>query len=192
MASRSQVKRAPAHVFAVVGLVAVTAVVVDFVAGGGGTPRSQAAIARSRVSGGAASMDELLARFLEAVRAKDRGALEELRFTEEEYRGVVIPGHVAEGQPPKVVGEDASKYFYDSMNTRSFYHLAHILNAHGGKRYRIERYAFEKGTEKLAWFTAYRRLQLTLIDEAGSKIGLQTGSIAEVDGHFKFASYVRD
>jgi hypothetical protein len=177
---------------AVIGLVAITAVVADFVAGGGNIATSQAAIPRFRVSGGAASMDELISRFLEAVRAKDRGALEKLRFTEEEYREVLIPGFVPEGQPPKVVGADASKYFYDHMNTRSFYHLAHILRVHGGKQYRLERYAFDKGSERYAWFTAHRRLKLLLVDEAGNEIGLQTGSIAEVDGHFKFASYVRD
>jgi hypothetical protein len=192
MGSNTRPRRAPAHVLAVVALVAVTAVVADFVAGGGGAPTSHAAVARPHVSGGAASMEELLTRFLEAVRAKDRGALEELRFTEEEYRGVIIPGFVAPGQPPKVVQEDASKYFYGSMNTRSFYHLANILRVHGGKQYRIRDYAFDKAVQEYAWFTAYPRLKITLVDEAGNEIGLQTGSIAEVDGRFKFTSYIRD
>lgn len=185
-------KRPLGQVFAIVGLVAVTAVVVDLVASGGTTATSQAAIPRLRVSGGAPSMEDLISRFLEALRAKDRGALEQLRFTEDEYRQVIIPGFVPEGQPPQVVAADASKYFYESMNTRSFYHLAHLLKAHGGKPYELQRYTFDKGSQKLAWFTAYRRLKLLLVDEAGNEVALQAGSIAEVDGHFKFASYVRD
>jgi hypothetical protein len=192
MSNDTRPKRASAHVLAVIGLVAIAATVFDFVGGGGGAPTSQAAIRRPHVSGGAASMDELLTRFLDAVRAKDRGALEELRFTEEEYRGVIIPGFVAPGQPPQVVARDASKYFYGSMNTRSFYHLANILRVHGGKQYRLRDHAFDKAIQEYAWFTAYPRLKLTLVDEAGNEIGLQTGSIAEVDGRFKFTSYIRD
>jgi hypothetical protein len=71
------------RIIAILALVVVAGIVADLVAGAGSAPPMQAAVTGPRVHGGTTSMDELLARFLEAVRAKDRGALEELRFTED-------------------------------------------------------------------------------------------------------------
>ena len=185
--------RKPVAALAVLALVLVVGVVVDYAARGGGAPESQAALRPRRVEGGAASLDELTARFLEAVRAKDRGALEELRFTEAEYRRVILPYYgVAKGQPPQRISEKASKYFYETMNTKSYYHRENILNRFGGKPFTLKGHRFGKQSEEFAEYTAYPRIIFTLVDESGEEIELQTGSIAEVDGHFKFASYIRD
>jgi hypothetical protein len=176
----------------VLALVVVVGIVADFTARVGSAPETNAAVRRPRVSGGAASIDELLARFLEAIRAKDRGALEEIRFTEDEYRHVILPGHVKKGEPPQRVGEKASQYFYAEANTKSFYHRESLLHRFGGKAYTVKSYRFLKGVEELAGYTAYWRLALTLADETGNEVELRTGSIGEVDGRFKFASYIRD
>jgi hypothetical protein len=180
------------RIIAILALVVVAGIVADLVAGAGSAPPMQAAVTGPRVHGGTTSMDELLARFLEAVRAKDRGALEELRFTEDEYRNVIFPGSVEKGSPPQALGQKASKYFFDDMNTRSFYHRENILKLYGGKQFTLKEFDFKKGIKEYAGYTAYRRLRLILVDEAGNEVKLQTGSVAEVDGHFKFASYVRD
>jgi hypothetical protein len=185
--------RNPVATLAVVALVLVVGVVVDFAARGGGAPETHAALRPPRVEDGAASLDELIARFLEAVRAKDRGALEELRFTEEEYRRVILPYYdVARGQPPQRISEKASKYFYDTMNTKSYYHRENILNRFGGTPFTLKGHRFGKEIQKFAEYTAYPRITLTLVDASGEEIDLATGSIAEVDGHYKFASYIRD
>lgn len=184
-------RRSMSHL-SVLALVVVVGIAADFTARVGSAPETNAAVHRPRVAGGAASMDELLARFLAALRAKDRGALEELRFTEDEYRHVILPGHVQKGEPPQRVGEKASEYFYAEANTKSFYHRESLLHRFGGRSYTVKSYRFLKGVEELAGYTAYWRLALTLVDEEGNEVELHTGSIGEVDGRFKFASYIRD
>jgi hypothetical protein len=184
--------RTTTHRFSILALVIVVGVVADVVREVASAPPTHAALPRPRVTGGAATMAELLDRFLAAVRAKDRGALEELRVTEEEYRKVIVPGNVEKGAPPQVLKEDASEYFWSLLNTRSVHHRENILRRHGGKSYALKEAFFEKGTREYAWFTAHRRLALTLVDESGEEIELNTGSIAEVDGRFKFVSFIRD
>lgn len=185
-------ERKVAHRFSVLALVIVVALVGDFVHEIASAPPTHAAIQRPRVTGGAPTMKDLLDRFLAAIRANDRGALDELRVTEDEYRKVIIPGNVEKGEPPQVLKEDASQYFWGLLNTKSVYYREAILRKHGGKSYAIKDYFFEKGSKEYAWFTAHRRLALTLVDESGEEFGFNTGSIVEVDGRFKFASFIRD
>lgn len=180
------------HRFSILALVVVVGLTANLVREMAGAPPTQAAIPRLRVTGGAATMEELVDRFLAALRAKDRGALEELRITEAEYRQVIIPGNVEKGEPLQVLKEDASDYFWGLLNTKSVYHREDILRKHGGKNYVLKEIFFEKGTKEFAWFTAHRRLALTLVDESGEEVDLNTGSIAEVDGRFKFVSFIRD
>ena len=180
------------HRFSILALVAVVGLAANLVREMASAPPTQAAIPRLRVTGGAATMEELVDRFLAAGRAKDRGALEEPRIPATGDRPVIIPGNVERGELLQVLKEDASDYFWGLLNTKSVYHLENILWKHGGKDYELKEVSFEKGTKEFVWFTAHRRLALTLVDESGEEVDLNTGSIAEVDGRFKFISFIRD
>jgi hypothetical protein len=51
---------------------------------------------------------------------------------------------------------------------------------------------YEDGTKTYASYTARKRLRLSLLDADGSEVQLATGSIAEIDGQYKFISFIRD
>jgi hypothetical protein len=144
------------------------------------------------LSGGASSVDELLGRFVRALEANDGDALEALRVTENEYRKIIMPGSVKPGQPPQKLSAKADEYFWQSLDTKSLYSGRALLAGYQGRKYRITNVAWLKGIDEYAWFRCYDRLELTLVDEAGEEHQLNTGSVAEVDGRFKFISFIRD
>ena len=48
------------------------------------------------------------------------------------------------------------------------------------------------GTHDYAGFKSYRRLRLQMKDEEGRELEIATGSVGEIDGRFKFISFLRD
>jgi hypothetical protein len=145
-----------------------------------------------RLTGGASSLDELVARFLDAVARRDRDALEGLRVTEAEYRAIIVPGSVAPGAPPQVLSEEGLEYFWGEMNQKSGAHRDAILERFGGRPFTPVRHSFEKGIRDFAGYKAYGRLRVVLRDQQGAEWELRTGSIVERDGRFKFATFIRD
>lgn len=144
------------------------------------------------LSGGASSVDELLAKFVAAIEAKDGRALEALRVDETEYRKIIMPGSVKPGQPPQKLSQKADQYFWESLDTKSLYGGRALIAGYGGRKYRVTDVTWRKGIGEYAWFRCYDRLQLTMVDETGAEHVLETGSVADVDGRFKFISFIRD
>lgn len=140
----------------------------------------------------APSLDALLARFVQALRDNDREALRRLRLTESEYRSIVVPGHVPVGEPLRNYPPDVTKLAWDLLNTKSSYYETFLLNEFGGGEYEIEGVEWERGTERYATYAAYKQLRLKLQKPESSIVELRTGSAAEIDGQFKFVSYIRD
>jgi hypothetical protein len=139
----------------------------------------------------ATSADALVERFLVALAAGDRNAIESLRVDENEYRRLIMPGSVKPGQKPQLMPDKKSEYFWRDANTKSVYTLAGIVADYGGKSYRLK--TIERGrTERFAWYTAHRDPILHLEAEDGRPVRLQLGSIAELNGGFKFISYYSD
>lgn len=144
------------------------------------------------LSGGASSVDELLGRFVRALEANDGDALDTLRVTEDEYRKIIMPGSVKPGQPPQKLSAKADEYFWQSLDLKSRYGARALLTGFQGRTYRITNVTWLKGVDDYAWYRCYDRLELTLVDESGEEQTLNTGSVAEVDGRFKFISFIRD
>jgi hypothetical protein len=144
------------------------------------------------LSGGASSVDELLAKFVAALEANDGAALEALRVDETEYRKIIMPGSVKPGQPPQKLSAAADQYFWESLDTKSRYGGRALLAGYHGRKYRVTDVTWIKGVDEYAWYRCYDRLQLTMVDEGGEEHMLDTGSVADVDGRFKFISYIRD
>lgn len=145
-----------------------------------------------RLQGGASSVDELIQEFLQALRDDDPKALHALRVTETEYRELIVPGNVAEGDPPQVLSAEASEYFWQLMDQKSAYHEKSLLGRHGGRSYTVNGYSFEKGHKTYAGHQAWRRLALDVVAEDGTQNDIRTGSIIERDGRYKFVSFIRD
>lgn len=177
-------------------LVAVMGIAVFVVLGGttvsGSLTAPRGAAVHPPLSGGASSVDELLGRFVRALEANDGDALEALRVSEDEYRKVIMPGSVKPGQPPQKLSPRADEYFWQTLDTKSLYSGRALLAGYQGRKYRITNVTWLKGIDDYAWYRCYDRLELTLVDESGEEHGLNTGSVAEVDGRFKFISFVRD
>lgn len=140
-----------------------------------------------RLSNAQPSLDELVEKFRQAVVAKDKQALHSLRVTQDEYLGIILPGSIAPGEPRgPAYKEDAQQYFWGLLNGKSIYSEAGLLSEWGGRSFRITKIQFHKGVERYADYKAYRRLVLTVEDDAGHVDVIRTGSVAEIDGQFKF------
>jgi hypothetical protein len=145
-----------------------------------------------RLIHGAPSAEALIDRLLQALRNKDRDALRRLRLSEAEYREIVLPGHVTIGAPLRRYPEDVSKYAWGALNTKSAYYELTLLAEFGGRAYVVQDVAYEKGTDTYATYTAHKQLRVALRRDDGDVVELATGSIAEIDGSFKFVSFIRD
>lgn len=141
---------------------------------------------------GAPSLDELIDRFVEALRDNDREALRRLRLTESEYREIVVPGHVPVGKPLRNWPDRVTKMAWDQLNTKSVYYESFLLSEFGGQEYVVDGVEWERGTERYATYSAYKQLRLMLHKPESDAVELRTGSVAEIDGQFKFVSYIRD
>jgi hypothetical protein len=136
----------------------------------------------------APSIDALLGRLLDALASSDVDALHRLRMTEAEYRTFVLPGSVEPGQPARVYEEGPSEWAWHRVDTNSQYAAAAIIKGYGGRRYTLKEVNYLKGHGTYAWYDAYRTVSLTLEDEKGQSGELVLGSIANIDGQFKFIS----
>lgn len=193
---RDQLKALPpvrrALLVALVALATNVAAGVAPAHGGGAADAERCATEPARVTGGASTLDELVARFLAALRAGDRDALEELRLTRDEYVHLVMPGHVPPGEPPQRLNPEAAAYFFAVLDAKSRYSREALVARFAGRALELRGVGFEKGVADYAGHRAYRRTVLRLADESGHELDLRTGSVVERDGRFKFASYTRD
>jgi hypothetical protein len=134
----------------------------------------------------APSIEVLLQRVLDALAASDAKAFRRLRVTEAEYREFIIPGSAKPGEPPQVLGAADSQFYWQMLNTKSTYKEAAVMKGFGGRRYRLKEVEYAKGHKQFAWFDAYATTVLTLENEDGQESELVLGSIAHVDGQYKF------
>jgi hypothetical protein len=72
------------------------------------------------------------------------------------------------------------------LNTKSAYKEATVMKGFGGHRYELKGVEYVKGHKQFAWFDAYATTVLTLENEDGQESELVLGSIAHVDGQYKF------
>ena len=154
---------------------------------------SDTTTAHAKLVDAAPSSSALVDRFLTALAAKDPDALHRLRVTEAEYREILLPGSVPEGQPLKTLTPEFADFAWGRLDTRCRYYEQYLLERYGGRRLTVRRSTYEKGETRYATYTAHRQLRMELEDETTGEDGeLATGSIVEVDGGFKFISYIKD
>lgn len=157
-----------------------------------GPARSATERPRPQLSQSAASVEELVTRFLAALEAGDRNALRTLRVSKAEYLRIIMPGHVPPGAPPKRVNSLLRRWAWDSLNTKSMFYESLFLNSYGGQKLTLDRVEYREGIREYAGYKAYRQLGLFVRDANGDEQEVRTGSIAEVDGKYKFISFIRD
>ena len=68
-----------------------------------------------------------------------------------------------------------------------------LLNDFGDKPLKVTSVEYRHGIKRYRDYTAYKQLMLTIDDGSGNAPEqMKIGSIAEVNGEYKFISYVRD
>ena len=153
-------------------------------------PAPPAAHAPLGLSDGAPSIEALLDEFLAAVELKDAEALHRLRITKGEFLAIIVPGTVAKGQPPRQVSQKPREFFWDLNDAKSRYFAHELFERFGGHHYIERRLSFTKGTREYAWYTAHGQVQLALRTADDPRVvTLRTGTIAEVEGRYKFISF---
>jgi len=152
-------------------------------------PRSTA-----QLSNAAPSVDALVGRFMEALEQKDRAKLQGLRVTESEYLDVIMPGSIEPGKPLKNYDhhDQASQYFWGILDTKSRYLEVSLLDKFGGTPLKIKSVKYQRGVKDYATYRAYKQLRLLVERSDGTEDELETGSIAEVNGQYKFISFIHD
>ncbi len=146
----------------------------------------------ARLQHGASSIDRLIDEFVEAINDKDKARLRQLRVSQEEYVGLILPGSVEPGERRPQYNQEEVDYLWGILNGKSIYVEANLIASFGGHHATVTEKEFRKGMTRYADYTAYKQLILTLKDDKGTEATMKIGSIAEVDGQFKFISYVRD
>jgi len=145
-----------------------------------------------RLEHAAPSIDKLIDEFVAAINDKDKARLRQLRVSQEEYVGLILPGSVQPGTRRPQYNQEETEYLWGMLNGKSIYAEAGLIASFGGHNATVTQKEFRKGITQYADYTAYKQLTLTLKDDKGTEATMRIGSIAEVDGQFKFISYVRD
>jgi hypothetical protein len=139
------------------------------------------------------SAEQLIDQFLGALARKDPDALHRLRVTETEYREILMPTSVPEGQPLRQPSKEFADLAWGLIDEKSRYYEQSLLAQYGGRQLRLATVSYDKGDAKFAGYTARRQLRLALEDViSGERVEIATGSIAEVAGRYKFVSFIRD
>lgn len=143
-----------------------------------------------RLTGASTSQTELIEHLLATLSAEDLDALHALRATESEWKAM-FEWQVPVGARPRATNAEVQDLAWRMLDTKSLHYERHLMHRYGGRNWKVEAVSFSKGTAEWAGYRAHRQLRLELVDD-GTEVELGTGSIVEVDGWFKFASFVRD
>ena len=171
---------------------AVVALAAALVPGAAYAGHQPPAAATPHLENTAPSIDVLIGRFLGALTAKDRKALQRLRVNEREYIDIIMPGSIEPGKERRTFPEDKAQYFWGVLNEKSVYSETALLNGYGGRKYKVQTFTWAKGVKQFDGYTGYGQLRLIVKDAKGDSHEIQTGSVAEIGGRYKFISYVRD
>jgi hypothetical protein len=102
------------------------------------------------------------------------------------------PGSVEVGKPLRKVTPQGGDLAWGLLNGKSQYYEQFLLSSHGGRRYSVVDVRFAEGEKAYAGYRAYKQLRLTVQSDDGQEDEIRTGSIGEVDGQYKFISFIRD
>lgn len=144
------------------------------------------------LAGGAPSIDVLVNQLVEALESGDKEAVNRCLITRQDYVDFVLPGAGKPGDPPRHYDERMNDYAWGTMYGKTIYFRANLIDSMKGKHFKVKDYRFRKGVKDYAWYRAHEQISLLLVDENGSERALNTGSILEVNGRYKFISLVND
>jgi len=140
------------------------------------------------LSGGAASVEDLVDRLLQAIAANDEKALHALRVSEVEYRTVIVPGTVEVGEVPRRVDDTSTDLFWRMLDTKSRDFSRALLAENGGKKLVRKEVRFSKGVHRYGGYTAHGQVRVLVADAEGTERVIRSGTIAQVGERYKLIS----
>jgi hypothetical protein len=142
---------------------------------------------------GERSIDALVQKLLAGLEAGDKDAVNRCLITKTDYVDFVLPGAGKPGDPPRHYTDEMNDYAWGTMYGKTIYFRANLLDRFAGKHYQVKAYEFRKGVNDYAWYRAHQRISIQLEDQdSGEVTALNTGSVLEVDGRYKFISLITD
>ncbi len=144
------------------------------------------------LTGGAGSLDELVALMMAALEKGDKDALHALRLTRDEYIDIIVPGYVAVGSPPREVDPKTSEFYWKLMDTKARYFADALVKKYGNRKYVSYETRLSEGVQEHPWYRDHGQLRIKALDEQQVLHHVAAGWVAEVDGVFKLHSYEYD
>jgi hypothetical protein len=144
------------------------------------------------LEGAAPSIDVLVSQLVDALESGDKEAVNRCLITKQDYVDFVLPGAGKPGTPPRHYDDRMNDYAWGTMYGKTIYFRANLIDSMRGKHYTVKDYHFRKGVNDYAWYRAHEQISILLVDDSGSEKPLNTGSILEVNGRYKFISLVND
>ena len=140
------------------------------------------------LSGGAASRDALVRRFLHAVEVQDTAALRSLVLTRAEYGWLYYPGSAFAREPYYQMPQ--LNWFLNVEDSQKG--ITRVVTRYGGTDLRSADYHCPQPERVDRQFTFWDRCVVAFQHEGAEKRMRLFGSIVELDGHFKFYSFAND
>lgn len=138
------------------------------------------------LQGGARSIDELVARFLDALEVRDVDALGELAMTSAEFIDLYYPNTRFTKRPYEL----SPGLVWFQLETYGSAGLKRALARHGGRAFDRARHACPAEPELEGTNRIWSGCVVRHVDEAGDTLSLSLfGAIIERDGRFKFINY---
>ena len=139
-------------------------------------------------AGGAGSRDELVRRFLAAIESRDTAAIRAMVVSRAEYAWLYYPTSIVAREP------------YDQMPQLNWFlgledsqkGIARVLDRFGGSSLASSGYDCPEPPTMDGRLRFWHRCAVSIRDEGTSRRLRLFGSIAELDGHYKFYSYAND
>ena len=137
-------------------------------------------------SGGAASRDALVRRFVDAVERRDTAALAELLLTKSEFAYLYYPSN-PEAQPPYDLSPGLMWFLLEGRSTRG---LTRLLEQRGGRPLGITGYSCPNDAMRQGEIRVWAAYSVrTGNGHRGTVEEWLFGPIVELAGRYKFASY---
>lgn len=172
-----------------IGAIAAATVLLGVAVAGEADQKVDTPVPQVRLTDATSSPQELIDAFLHALETKNLDGLHRLRVTEAEFKDIILPGFVPPGEQPRTYPDYYTDYAWQRIDSRCYYYERFLLAQFGGHHYTVKDARYAKGTREYATYRTLKQLRLTL-DADGKEVHLGTGSIVEVSGRYKFASFV--
>ena len=140
------------------------------------------------LAGGARSREELVRRFLAAIETRDTAAIRAMVVSRAEYAWLYYPTSVVSREPfdqmPQV------NWFLGLADSQKG--IARVLDRFGGSTLAASGYDCPEAPTMDGRLRFWHRCTVSIRHEGTTKRLRLFGSIAELDGHYKFYSYAND